>query len=142
QDTTGQTVQDTTELPESVVQEERPGSLTRALGFLKQAVKTIFFDYENINISFNNDNSLSKSGIRAQGTGFKNFWGFFHNDEEGPGRGFMLGLSDEVGPRNFRQGSQLSDVYQQKNSFDFKTARPLWEGAKIDINWKVGWTLN
>lgn len=141
-DTTGQVIADTSQIPEGTIEEVKPGSLQRALGFLKSAVKSIFFDYENINMSFNNDNSLSKSGIRASGSGFNNFWGLFHNDEQGPGRGFMIGLSDEVGPRAFQQGTNLSDVYQQKNNFDFKTARPLWEGAKVDITWKVGWSLN
>ncbi len=122
--------------------EDKPSSFSRAFAFLKIAVKTILFDYENINLSFSNDNSLSKSGIKSKNSGFNNFWGFIHSDDAGPGRGFMLGLSDDVGPRVFLPGNNLTDVFQQKNNLDFKTSRPLWEGAKIDINWKVGWTLN
>lgn len=141
-DQTQKSDQDTTvSEPEEII-EDKPSSITRALGFLKIAVKTIFFDYENINLSFNNDNSLSKSGIKAGKSGFNNFWGFMHSDDAGPGRGFMLGLSDDVGPRAFLPGTNLTDVFQQKNNLDFKTSRPLWEGAKIDINWKVGWSLN
>jgi len=142
QDSTGKAVTGTITETDSIVVEDKPGSLSRALGFLKIAVKTILFDYENINISFNNDNTLSKSGLQATGSGFNNFWGFIHSDKEGPGRAFMLGLSDDVGPRVRQAGTNLSDVFQQKNSFDLKTSRPLWEGAKIDINWKVGWSLN
>ena len=53
---------------------------------------------------------------------------------------FMFGLSDDVGPR--AADGNLQDVFSQKNNFDFKTSRPLWEGAKIDLNWKVGWSIN
>ncbi|MCJ7553108.1 MAG: cell surface protein SprA [Ignavibacteriaceae bacterium] len=136
-DSLGNVISDSTQLAD-----DKPGTLSKAWGFFKLAIKTILFDYENINISFSNDNSLSKSGLKSSGTGFANFWGFAHNDDEGPGRGFMLGLSDDVGPRALQKGTNLSDVFQHKNNFDFKTSRPLWEGAKIDINWKVGWSLN
>lgn len=134
--------QDTVSGPKDEIVEDKPSSITRAFGFLKIAIKTILFDYENINLSFSNDNSLSKSGIKSKNSGFNNFWGFIHSDDAGPGRGFMLGLSDDVGPRAFLPGTNLNDVFQQKNNLDFKTSRPLWQGAKIDINWKVGWTLN
>lgn len=46
------------------------------------------------------------------------------------------------GPRAFSGGSTLSDVYTEKNNIDMKTARPLWEGAKIDISWNVSWSEN
>ena len=38
--------------------------------------------------------------------------------------------------------TNLSDISMQKNNLEFKTSRPLWEGAKIDINWKSGWSVN
>lgn len=135
-------IADTTLLAEGEVVPEGPGAITRALGFLKSAAKTILFDYESISFSFANDNSVSKSGIKGVGTGFNNFWGLIYDAESGPSRSFMLGLSDDAGPRAFSQSTNLSDVFQQKNSIDMKTARPLWEGAKIDITWKVGWSLN
>ena len=141
-DTTGMSVSDTSITVTEEIIDDKPGSLAKAVTFLKMAVKSVFFDYENITLSFNNDNSLSKSGLKSSGTGFNNFWGLYHNDEAGPGRGFMIGLSDDVGPRAFQPGTNLSDVFQQKNNLDFKTSRPLWEGAKIDISWKVGWSLN
>lgn len=50
--------------------------------------------------------------------------------------------SDDVGPRAFSPGSTLSDVFTEKNNIDFKTSRPLWEGAKIDISWNVNWSEN
>ena len=95
-----------------------------------------------ISFNFSNDNTLSKSGLRAQGTGFNNFWGIFYDEDAGPTRGFMFGLSSDAGPRASTGNTNLSDVYSQKNNFDFKTSRPLWEGAKIDLNWKSGWSLN
>jgi cell surface protein SprA len=66
----------------------------------------------------------------------------FYNADAGPTRGFMLGIDNDAGPRVAIPGINLSDVYSQKNNFDFKTSRPLWEGAKIDLNWKSGWSLN
>ncbi|MFO7444997.1 MAG: cell surface protein SprA [Ignavibacteriaceae bacterium] len=115
--------------------------VTQGLSMLKTIARIIFFDYENITINFSNDNSLSKSGIYGKGTGFNNFWGIgSFQGYNGPSRGFMFGLSQNVGLR--APGGNLSDVFSQKNNLDFKTSKPLWEGAKIDLNWKVSWTVN
>lgn len=132
------------DLPDSLNTEDlnKPSAITKALAFLKTVVKNVFFDYETISISFSNDNSLSKSGLKSTGTGFSNFWGLFYNEEAGPTRNFMLGLSGDVGKRVTSARTNLSDNFSQKNNLDFKTSRPLWEGAKIDINWKVGWSLS
>ncbi|MFZ0455932.1 MAG: cell surface protein SprA [Ignavibacteriaceae bacterium] len=115
-------------------------ALKNALLFLESLVQFIFFKYETITINFSNSNSLSKSGILGDGTGFGNFWGFKTNYNNGPSRGFMLGLSGDVGPR--APNGNLSDVFSQKNNLDFSTSRPLWEGASIDLNWNVGWSIN
>ncbi len=114
--------------------------VTNALNFLKTFVKVVLFDYETINFNFSSDNSVSKSGIAGKGSGFYNFWGLSYNSYNGPSRSFMLGLDDDIGPR--AANGNLQDVFSQKNSFDFKTSRPLWEGARIDLNWRVGWTIN
>ncbi|MFZ1518001.1 MAG: cell surface protein SprA [Ignavibacteriaceae bacterium] len=136
-------VVDSTKLMDSLfVDANKPSMISRAVGFLTAAAKYAFLDYEMISFNFTNDNTLSKSGLQAQGTGFRNFWGLFHNEDAGPTRGFMFGLSNDVGPRVSELNTNLNDVYSQKNSFDFKTSRPLWEGAKIDLNWKSGWSLN
>jgi cell surface protein SprA len=87
-------------------------------------------------------NSVSKSGLKSHGTGFANFWGYTQNPDNGPSRAFQLGLSSDVGPRAFSENTNLSDVFSEKNSIDVKTARPLWEGAKLDINWNVNWSMN
>jgi len=120
----------------------KPPALVRALLFLRSAVQWVFFDWENFNINFSHDNSVSKSGIKAYGTGFANFWGVTQNPDNGPSRAFQLGLSSDVGPRAFSENTNLSDVFSEKNSFDVKTSRPLWEGAKLDINWNVNWSMN
>ena len=54
----------------------------------------------------------------------------------------MLGLSDDVGSRAALPSTTVSDVFSHSNNLDFRTSKPLWEGAKIDLNWKVGWTVN
>ncbi|GAB4290348.1 MAG: cell surface protein SprA [Ignavibacteriaceae bacterium] len=118
----------------------KESSLKKALLFMRSAVKFILFDYESFTINFSNDNSLSKSGIAGKGNGFNNFWGFTFDEDEGPSRGFMLGLDDKVGRR--APNGNLSDAASYKNNLEIRTSRPLWEGAKIDINWKVGWSTN
>jgi len=111
-----------------------------ALNYLKYSVKYILFDYELISVNFNQTNSKTGNGLRGVGSGFSNFWGFRQKYEDGPSRSFMLGLSNELGPRAF--GGTLQDNYSQKNTIDLKTSRPLWENAKIDINWSLGWGIN
>ncbi len=113
--------------------------LKNAYLFLRSITKSLLFDYESISFNFSSNNNLSKSGINGKGTGFNNFWGFSFDENNGPSRGFMFGLSRDVGSRS--PNSSLSDNFSQKNSFDFKTSRPLWEGAKIDLNWNVGWSI-
>ena len=114
--------------------------ITNALNFLKTFARIVLFDYETISVNFTNDNSLSKSGIYGKGTGFSNFWGIAYDENNGPTRGFMIGLSNDVGRR--AGNANLTDAFQQKNNLDFRTSRPLWEGAKIDLTWKVGWSMN
>ncbi len=115
-------------------------SLTRAFNFFRMAFKYVAIDYESISIGISNDNSLSASGIRGVGNGFNNFWGYNQRIDQGPPRAFMLGLSNDVGARAYK--GNLSDNFSQRNSIDLKTSRPLWEGARVDINWKVGWSIN
>ncbi|MFC2119809.1 cell surface protein SprA, partial [Bacteroidota bacterium] len=71
-----------------------------------------------------------------------NFWGFSFDPMNGPPRAFMVGLSQDVGPRANEPNTNIGDIFSEKNTFDFKTSRPLWEGAKIDVSWKVGWGIN
>ena len=143
-DTTSVTLNDSVTVSDTTFSEgaEKKSALKNAFLFLRSIVKTILFDYETITINFTSSNSLSKSGIAGEGTGFYNFWGFSQNDANGPTRGFMLGLSDNVGSRVVLPNTNINDVFAHNNSLDFRTSRPLWEGAKIDLNWKVGWSVN
>jgi cell surface protein SprA len=110
------------------------------LGNSKMGLKYLLFDYEQISMNFSQTNQRGGGGLLATGTGFNNFWAVNQKDANGPSRLFMLGLSNDVGPRV--RNANLQETYSQKNSLDFKTSRPLWEGAKVDINWKVGWGFN
>lgn len=118
----------------------KKSALKNAYQFLKTLTRVLLFDYETISFSFSSDNSVSKNGIAGSGSGFYNFWGIDFKANNGPPRSFMLGLSDDVGPR--APNGTLQNAFLQRNSFDFKTSRPLWEKAKIDLNWKVGWSIN
>ncbi len=120
--------------------ESQVSPISTGLLFLKSVAKAIFFDYESITMNFTMTNSLSKNGLAGSGSGFKNFWGFTFKENNGPSQGFMLGLNDKVGRR--APNSNLLDVFSQKNNIEFRTSRPLWPGAKIDLNWSVGWTVN
>ncbi len=143
-DSTQITVNDSLLVADSVLVDgtQKISAIKNALLFLRSVAKVIFFEYESITINFTSDNSLSKSGVAGMGTGFGNFWGIFQDDAKGPSRGFMLGLSKEVGERAKVLGTSLNDVFSHKNNIDFRTSKPLWEGAKIDLSWKVGWSLN
>lgn len=112
----------------------------KAYSFLKDMVKWSFFDYDQFSVNFSQTNSKSGSGIVGSGSGFRNFWAVSNSASEGPNRAFMMGFSNDIGPR--APNGTLSDNYSQKNTFDFKTSRPLWENADIDITWKVGWGFN
>ena len=127
----------------TIIDANKPSSLKRALQFFVAAIKVVFFDWDNFTVNYSHDYSYAKSGIEASGTGFYNFWGLSQDYGNGPGRAFQLGFnSADVGPRAFSGGSTLSDVYTEKNTIDMKTARPLWEGAKIDVSWNVSWSEN
>lgn len=125
-------------------------------------IKYPLLDYETINITFTEGNRAANSGVIG-GTGFKNFWGrlpFFQGSvpENGPSNLYQLGLISDPGgrlkwtgrfPFFFERdaahpglrapGGSLSDMYSQTNNLTLHTNRPLWEGATLDINWKVGW---
>ncbi|MBU2493614.1 MAG: cell surface protein SprA [Bacteroidetes bacterium] len=110
------------------------------MGLLKTIANIIFFDYEQISFNFSQNNSFASSGLKGLGTGLTNFWGINQREENGPNRLFMLGLSNNAGPR--APNGTLSDNFSQKNNLDFKTQKPLWEGATIDLSWNLGWGMN
>ena len=133
---------------------------------LKSFIKTPFLDYDNVSITFTQSNNAQSSGVIG-GTGFVNFWGrvpFFQESlpENGPSRLFQLGLiSDpsgkltnfgvrpgfpffgwDVDPGPRASGGVLNNTFRQTNRLSFKTSRALWEGARLDLNWSVGWSYS
>ncbi len=130
------------EKPDSTNVEEDDGEspITQSLMILKGAAKWLFFDYEQITLRFNQTNSAAAGALAGQGTGFSNFWGFQFNEDSGPSRTYMLGLDNDVGPRV--PGADFSDNFSRKNSLNFGTQRPLWDGASITLDWRVDWGFN
>lgn len=127
-------------VPDSVEVEDGVPIHFKILNALKKSIKYALIDYESINISFNQSNSVSGSGLKGSGSGFGNFWGITQQTERGPSRLFMLGLDYDLGPR--AANGNLSDNFSQQNKIEFSTSRPLWENASIDLNWNVGWGIN
>ena len=141
--------------------------ISKTLDQLKQLAKLFikipFLDYESINITFTQTNSVGNAGVVGR-PGFVNFWGrlpFQEADPKyGPSRLYQLGLiSDPHGKlTNFGTRSRfpffgwdvepgirarngvLQNSFRQTNRLSFKTTRPLWEGARLDLNWNIGWS--
>ncbi|MBV6446294.1 MAG: hypothetical protein IFNCLDLE_02585 [Ignavibacteriaceae bacterium] len=133
------------EEPSVVVQDtvpavDKPSVLRNIWGLLKNAVRILIFDYDNITMDYSNDVNVTGNGIRGFGNGFKNFWGLNQSNDEGPDRLFILGLNHDIGPR--AANANLTNNYAEKNNLDIRTSKPLWEGAKIDLSWKVSWSIN
>ncbi|MBN1300365.1 MAG: cell surface protein SprA [Melioribacteraceae bacterium] len=120
--------------------EDGESGIMKALGTIKLGLKYLLFDYEQIAVNFTSSNQYGGAGLLSEGTGFSNFWGIRQSDVDGPGRLFQLGLSNELGRR--APGGTMQDKFSQKNKLTFKTSRPLWENAKIDINWDLDWSYN
>lgn len=147
-----------------------PGGLDKVAGQLKQLAKLFIkiplLDYDNISITFSQDNAAANSGVVGR-PGFVNFWGrvpFFEQSKPryGPSRLYQLGLISDpsgrlthFGPRSHfpyfgwdvepgirASNAVLANTYRQTNRLGFKTTRGLWEGAKLDLNWNIGWQYN
>jgi cell surface protein SprA len=125
---------------DSVVQKSKLRIDKSALIALKVLSKILLADYESIQINFTNTNTYSNSGIAGTGNGLKNFWDVTYKSDRGPSRWYMFGLSSDPGPR--APGGSLNDNFAQQNNIDFRTSKPLWDGARMDITWKVGWSIN
>lgn len=111
-----------------------------SLQYLKLGIKWLLLDYDQINIDFSQTSTYTAGGLLGVGTGFNNFWGAVQDWDKGPSRSFMLGLSNNPGPR--APGGNIQDSYAHRNDIKMRTSRPLWEGAQLDINWSVGWGIN
>ncbi len=140
------------------------------LDITRMLIKNTLFDFEKINISFNQSNSSQNNGVRGS-NGFANLFAripFFQSSlvDNGPSLLYQLGFISDPNGRlvlktkgtfpfitgytvpglratdTSRQVVSLTDNYTQNNSLSFQTSRPLWEGASLDLNWKVGWVYN
>jgi len=132
-------------------------------------IKIPFLDYENLSITFSENNSSTVTGVRGE-TGFSTFWssnilGNPTSADFGPSRLYQLGLVSDPNPasgtiafkrsfpfigidnyqRGLRAGNpngNYTDNFSQSNNFSIKTNRPLWTGARIDFNWDLRWSTN
>lgn len=154
---TSTTSQDTAQGKKSVSIGEQLDGISRLL------FKTTFFDFESFSLSFSQSNSAQNNGIYG-GPGFGNLFGrvpFFQQSSlaRGPSLFYQLGLaSDPNGdvilktkksfpfitgytvPGLRAPGGSLTDNFNQTNTVSLRTNRPLWSGARIDLNWKYSWT--
>ncbi len=138
---------------------ERVDALSRIL------FKFPFFDWDRISISFQQSNSIRNSGVLGR-PGFLNLFGrvpFVQGSlaENGPSMMYQLGLSSDPhgtvvlktkpsfpfisgytvpGPR--APNGSLTDAYNQTNNVTTRTSRTLWEGARVDLSWTLGWSYN
>ncbi|MCX8056940.1 MAG: cell surface protein SprA [Ignavibacteria bacterium] len=124
------------------VEVKKPSSFLLLFAALKSGVRWLLVDYDNISINFSQRNSSMNNGLAGMNSGITNFWNFFipNKDENGPSRLYQLGLSTNPGKR--ARNGNLSDQITQANSIDLRTSRPLWEGARLDLSWKLNWSYN
>jgi len=125
-------------------------------------IKAPLFDFEKFSISFTQQNRSQNTGIVGR-TGFDNLFGrvpFLQESlpEYGPSFLYQLGLSSDPHGRVVIQGSprfpfftstttpglrapngNLQDLYAQSNRLTMRTSRPLWEGARLELNWTLNW---
>jgi len=156
---TSDTTKQKSEVPSGPSSTEKLLSQLKLVG--KYLIKYPLLDYENISISYSQNNRAGHGGVLGA-NGFQNFWGRLpfqgSRIEYGPSRLYQLGLiNDPHGTLQFSPKSsfpfigwkvnkgiraangQFTDQYSQGNNITLRTNRPLWTGASIDINWKVGW---
>lgn len=138
---------------------DRFDQLTRVL------FKAPFFDWDRLSFNFTHANTARNSGVLGR-PGFLNLFGrvpFLQESltDHGPSMLYQLGLATDPhgrvvvrtkGAFPFITGStvpglraplgNLSDVYSQSNNINMRTSRALWEGARIDLTWTLGWTYN
>ncbi len=128
-------------------------------------LKTPFFDFDRIAITFSQNNRSQNSGLVGR-PGFVNMFGrvpFVQESlpEYGPSFLYQLGLSSDphgdVVVKSKRQFpfitgytvpgirapfGNLTDIYNQSNKVTMRTSRPLWEGAQLELSWNIGWSYN
>jgi hypothetical protein len=127
--------------------------------------KNTLFDFDKFSFSFTQTNMSQNPGVRGN-TGFANIFGrapFFQSSsvENGPNFLYQFGLisdpngelilktkrtfpfiTGETNPGIRAANASINDQFSQNNQIAIHTSRPLWEGASLQLDWKVGWTYN
>jgi cell surface protein SprA len=141
----------------------------KLLNIARIAIKTPLLDYDKINMSFTETNSSTNTGVpgRPGFANFFGRLPFIQDGvlSYGPTWAYQMGLvsdptanvtdihlqsrfpffgfitDDNMGRRAARLpvNSTLPEAFTQSNKLSFKTNRDLWEGARVDLNWTVGW---
>lgn len=136
-----------------------------ALSLPLDLIKTIFFDWEKIDMTFTQGNTAVNPGVYG-GTGMHNFWvgGVLMQGQDltqGPGFAYQMGLVESPhGGFNVNSSSKfpffgfssydglrpanarLQDNFRQITTLEIRTSRPLWVGARLDLNWKTDLGFN
>ncbi len=158
---TTRAVKDTTHTPFDLI-----GKLSDAA---RIAIKTPFLDFDKISMTFTETNSSSNTGVpgRPGFANFFGRLPFFEKGlaNYGPTWAYQMGFvsdptsnisnvhlqpkfpfigfgtdDDILGRALLLPGnSTLPEAFTQNNKLTFKTNRDLWQGARIDMNWNVGW---
>ncbi|MCS6965612.1 MAG: cell surface protein SprA [Candidatus Kapabacteria bacterium] len=140
---------------------DTPTTAERVLRVLRSAA----FDYDNIQINFQQDNSSLNPGVFG-GSGLTNLWLrrlLFRPESPlyGPAAAYQLGLlASPHGSVHLVRSSRfpffgfattlgtrppnavLQENFSQRNVLDMRTSRPLWPGATLTLSWKSEFAYN
>jgi cell surface protein SprA len=135
-------------------------TFSKIVGQVLDIAKTIFLDYDKIQIELNQGNTSLNPGVFG-GTGISNFWARGLTGREslnnfGPSFAYQLGLiGSPHGSFGFASSSKfpfftfetedglrppnaiLPENFNQKTSLKLNTSRPLWPGAVLELNWST-----
>jgi cell surface protein SprA len=145
---------------------KRSVSIAKRLDAITRALfKNTLFDFERFSFDFTQSNRAQNSGVLGR-PGFGNIFARFpfvqsSTIENGPSLLYQLGLSSDPSGNVFIGGKgkfpfisghserglrapkgNLADIFSQTNNVTMRTSRPLWEGASLDLNWRVNWSYN
>ena len=136
-------------------------NIAGVMGSIGSILRTIFLDYDKLDIAFKQSNNASNQGLFG-GTGLTNFWSARGSENiYGPSMAYQLGLvSSPHGGFNMTSSDKfpffgfetypglrppnaiLPENFAQKTTLDVKTTRPLWEDATLDLNWSTNFAYN
>ena len=149
------------ELPPPEITEEAPPVTLKQI--LQDAIQKPLFDWNGTRFNFTQTNASLNNALAGSGSGITNFFTPWNppSTSNGPTIPYQLGLiTDPAGRLLFhwqnhfpflwysiapglRQNDpfggnvDVTDAFDQTNNFELTTSRPLWNGASINLNWKV-----